>query len=146
MFARVQYHDQSYTSLILIVEGDGPALLGRNWLNKLRLDWGSLAYSAVRHSLQHVLDSHMDVFKDELGTVRDIKSLTTRSASQPKFHRPRPVPLALKDAIGAEIDRLESAGILEKLDHSANCSRAKERWPDLNLWRLQSFREPFSHH
>ena len=45
-------------------------------------------------------------FKDELGTLKDIKvSLTTRSVSQPKFHRPRPIPLALKDAIGAEIDR-----------------------------------------
>ena len=61
----------------------------------------------------------MEVFKDELGTVKDIKVLlTTKSTSQRKFHRPRPVPLALKDAIGAEIDCLESTGILEKVDHS----------------------------
>ena len=95
MSAQVQNHNQSYTLPILIVEGNGPALLGRNWLNKLKLDWGTLAYSAVTRSLQNVLDSHMDVFKDELGTVKDIKvSLTTKSTSQLKFHRPRPVPLA----------------------------------------------------
>ena len=66
------------------------------------MDWGILAYSTVTPSLQNVLDSHIDVFKDELGTVKDIKvSLTTKSISQPKFHRPR--PLALKDAIDSQL-------------------------------------------
>ena len=121
MAAHVQYHDQSYTLPILIVDGDGPPLLGRNWLNKLKLNWGSLAYSSAASmpSLQNILNSHADVFKNELGTAKDIKvSLTTKPTAQPKFHRPRPVPLALKDVIGAEIDRLEQARILEKVDHS----------------------------
>ena len=35
-----------------------------------------------------------------------------------KFFKPRPVPFAVKDAIGKELDQLEKQGIIEKVDHS----------------------------
>ena len=35
-----------------------------------------------------------------------------------KFHNARPVPFAIKDAVGAELDRLETEGILKKVNHS----------------------------
>ena len=34
------------------------------------------------------------------------------------FHRPCPVPFALKEAIEREIHRLEDAGIFKKVNHS----------------------------
>ena len=37
---------------------------------------------------------------------------------KPKFHRPRPVPYAIKEAIGEELDRMEADGIIEKIAHS----------------------------
>ena len=36
----------------------------------------------------------------------------------PRFHKARPVPFSMKEAIGQDIDRLESEGILEKVKHS----------------------------
>ena len=119
MSAKVQYNKQSFNLPLLIVDGEGPALLGRDWLNHIRLDWARLAYASSSPRLPALLDSFKEVFKDELGTVKGMKvSLTTRSHTKPKFYRPRPVPLALKDAIGSEIDRLEKEGIIEKVDHS----------------------------
>ena len=44
--------------------------------------------------------------------------LRVRSGTNPVFHRPRPVPFAVKDAIERELDRLEKAGIVEKVTHS----------------------------
>ena len=38
--------------------------------------------------------------------------------SIPRFHKARPVPFPMKEAIGQEIDCLESEGILEKVKHS----------------------------
>ena len=37
----------------------------------------------------------------------------------PKFCKAHPVPFAIKEAVGAELDRLECEGILKKVDHSA---------------------------
>ena len=38
--------------------------------------------------------------------------------TQPRFHRPRPVPFAIKGAIEEELDRFEAEGIIEKVNHS----------------------------
>ena len=45
-------------------------------------------------------------------------TLNLRPDSKPVFCKPRPVPFALKEALGKELDRLETAGILEKVSHS----------------------------
>ena len=38
--------------------------------------------------------------------------------TRPVFHRPRPVPIAIKGALEDELKRLESVGIIEKVSHS----------------------------
>ena len=44
--------------------------------------------------------------------------LRVRPVTTLVFHRPRPVPFAVKDAIERELQRLEKAGIVEKVMHS----------------------------
>ena len=115
----VEYGDQKATLPLLIVEGEGPALLGCDWLSSIKLDWSRIAYTTPSGRLQQILDQHKDVFKDELGTVQGMTvSLSLKEGTHPKFFRPWPVPLAIKGAVGDEIDRLVAAGILEKVDHS----------------------------
>ena len=36
--------------------------------------------------------------------------------SSPKFHRPRPIALALKEKVEADLNRQEKLGILEKVE------------------------------
>ena len=58
------------------------------------------------------------MFRDELGTISGFTAtLNLRPDSKPVFCKPRPVPFALKEALGKELDRLETAGILEKVSH-----------------------------
>ena len=40
---RVQYGEQEQKLVLVVVAGDGPSLLGRNWLKYLQLDWSSMA-------------------------------------------------------------------------------------------------------
>ena len=44
--------------------------------------------------------------------------LSVDESAQPKFFKPRPVPLALKGAIESELQQLEMEGVLEKVDFS----------------------------
>lgn len=103
-----------------VVAGNGSSLLGRNWLEKIRLNWHQIAsIAAVDDQLSNLLDKFQDVFKDELGTVHSYRaSLHLREGAQPKFFRPRSIPFAIKDAVGEELDRLEAVGILKKVSHA----------------------------
>ena len=117
----VRYGTQTKQLRLVVVSGDGPSLLGRNWLKALRLDWQRIGRVAGGNTpdLDTLLDKHKAIFKDELGIVKTYKAtLQVCPDAQPKFYKPRPVPFATKDAIGAELERLEEDGILERVSHS----------------------------
>ena len=85
--------------------------------SKIRLNWPTI--KNISNELDSVLDKHPEVFKDELGTLKDAKAqLFVKPGTVPKFHKPRPVPHAIKGAIEQELDRLENMGVLEKVRFS----------------------------
>ena len=70
--ARVQYQDQDIPLLFVVAGEDGPTLLGRNWLQALRLDWGAIL-SLKDVNLESVLEKHSKVFDSSLGTLKVFK-------------------------------------------------------------------------
>ena len=120
MMATVKYGDQEKSLLLTVVEGDGPALIGRNWLEHIKLDWKKIGSVVTdknsSNQLQLILTRYAELFNDALGTIRSFKAnLQVCPDSQPKFFKPRSVPFAIKGAIEEELDRLE---VLEKVTHS----------------------------
>ena len=118
---KVQYGEQTETLKLIVVSGRGPSLLGRDWLQKLRLHWQNIFHqnSSSLTELSSLCTKYASIFKDELGTVSAHQAtLQVNSEAAPKFHKARPVPFAIKEAVGAELDRLECEGILKKVDHS----------------------------
>ncbi|XP_058872250.1 uncharacterized protein K02A2.6-like [Acipenser ruthenus] len=114
----VQYNQQSCTLPILIVFGNGPSLLGRNWLKKLKLDWSNL-YHMGTTSVQDILNRYAVVFRDELGTLRGTKAVIEVDGNvKPRFFKARTVPYALKEKVSAELQRLQKAGIIEPVQFS----------------------------
>ena len=53
----LDYKQQKVKLALLIVQGDGPSLLGRNWLKSIELDWNDLKYVTVQANLDSLLDS-----------------------------------------------------------------------------------------
>ena len=84
----VQYKKQQQTLPLLVVAGKGPSLLGRDWLQKIVLDWRSLHHlqAAPPTKLQAILDSRSDVFKDELGCIKGLKAIDAEAT--PHFCKP----------------------------------------------------------
>ena len=98
---RVVYGEQKQDLSLVIVNGNGPALFGRDWLSSIKLKWPSIAYQSVGDvKLEELLSQFEEVFREELGTARTpAVHLTLKEHAQPKFFRPRPVPFAIKDAL-----------------------------------------------
>ncbi|XP_060791211.1 uncharacterized protein K02A2.6-like [Neoarius graeffei] len=119
-----KYGNQSGDLPFVIVKGDRPALLGRNWLTNFKLDWANIfsvipAGGSNNANVEAVLQRHKAVFSEETGTIREFKaSITVKPETKPVFRKARPVPYALKDAVEKELDRLEKAGIISKIEHS----------------------------
>ncbi len=99
-------------------------LLGRDWIAALGIQLGAITQvNAVgelpKKRLSSLLASFDEVFNDELGTCRNFQAkLHLKPEAVPKFFKPRAIPLALKDSVGQELDRLVQKGILEKIDFS----------------------------
>ena len=117
------YNDQTLQLPIIVVEGSGPALLGRNWLHELRLDWPRIF--SVQLDTQHppelaaILDKYPAVFKDELGGLRGAQAkIHVLPGVQPNFRKPHTVPYALKPAVERELIRLQREGIIEPVKFS----------------------------
>ena len=112
------YNGQQRQLPLYIVPGSGPTLLGREWLQYLKLDWKQIA-TVTQDPLQELLNKHHRLFEDTLGTISNYTAmLRVKESAAPKFHRPRPVPFAIREAIGSELDRLEQNGIIEKVDYA----------------------------
>lgn len=118
--ATVQYEDQVNELPLIVVKGNGPNLCGRNWLQKVKLNWKIIRHvSKQPGSIQEVLDKYSEVFKDELGTLKDIKAtISVKPDVPPKFFKSRPLPFAMKERVEKEIDRLEKANVISPVKYS----------------------------
>ena len=60
------------------------------------------------------------MFVEDVSEIKGFKAkLRGKANAVPHFLRARPIPFALKDAVGKELDRFETLGILWKVTHSA---------------------------
>ena len=119
MKVEVSYQKQSAPLTLYVVKGQGPSLVGRDWLRQIRLDWKSIGMAALSSKAEALVGKFPEVFEEGSGLMNTFQaSLHLKPECRPKFHKARPVPFALKQAIDRELDRLEGEGIVEKVSHS----------------------------
>ena len=112
----VNYQCQQFQEPLLVVKGAGPTLLGRNWLDHIRLDWQQINY-VQPGPLQAVLKRHETVFQGGLGALQGYQArILVDSNATPRFTKARSVPYAYRGLVEKELDRLVSEGILEPVE------------------------------
>ena len=115
----VSYKDQVADLNLLVVAGDGPSLMGRDWLNHINLDWPRLNHVQAASACQKILNKHDSIFKDELGTVQGVTAkFHINPDAQPKFFKARPVPYTLQAKVEDELNRLQTAGVIKPVKFS----------------------------
>ena len=116
---RVDYQGQVEQLPLLVVHGTGPSLLGKDWMSKIRLDWGRLLHTIQVDTadVDTVLQKHATVFKNELGLVKNMTAkIHVDAQAKPRFCKARTVPYALRDKVNTELDRLSHAGIIQPVE------------------------------
>ncbi len=70
-------------------------------------------------AVKAVLRRHTEVFSDKPSAIKDFKAtIRVRQDATPIFQKARPVPYALREVVEKELDRMEKAGIISKIDRS----------------------------
>ena len=109
----VLYKTQAVRLPLIVVEGSGPSLLGRNWLKHIVLDWQEIRYLS-NMPLQAVLDNHRSVFQEGLGTLKNFEAkIHVDPKANPRFCKARTVPYAVREKVEVELERLVKEGTLE---------------------------------
>ena len=119
---------------IVIVKGNGPTLLGRNWLREIILDWAKIfkvVTPANGHSqeLYQILAENAELFDGEPGCLKtDNASLHLKEDARPVFLWPHSLQYATKPEVEAELERLQAQGRERKRKMRKMCSHSL---PDL---------------
>lgn len=116
----VQGKGQKAELTLHVVKGNFPSLLDRSWLEEIKLDWPAVHRLCKEDTgLTTVLNRYPDMFKEELGNMKDIiVKLNIKPDSHPKFLKARPVPYAIRPKIEAELESLVKSRVLEPVSRS----------------------------
>uniref|UniRef100_A0A1Y1N2I4 RNA-directed DNA polymerase n=3 Tax=Photinus pyralis TaxID=7054 RepID=A0A1Y1N2I4_PHOPY len=103
---------------LYIIDKGGPPLLGRDLLTDFKFQIKQLNSIAVTN-LNSLLSSFSDLFKDELGLYAFSKiKLNLVPGAIPKFMKPRVLPVAYKEKVELELDRLEKNNVISLIQNS----------------------------
>ena len=114
----VEYGEQHARLPLYVVAGNGPTLLGRQWLvGPIGLDWKTIGLHRVsfQSGLDALLQKYDEIFQEEIGTMNMIRAdLKVHS----KIPSPKADSLCTQEASRAGAKRLEVSGILKRVTHS----------------------------
>ena len=124
----VKYDNQEKVLDLFVVEGNLPALFGRDWLNRIKLDWKNM--SRVKEEVMKdkfslpksetfptefndLLQEHKNLFSSQGSGIKAfIGCLKLKEGAKLVFMKDRPVPYSLVEKVEKEYDRLVQSDIL----------------------------------
>ena len=67
-------------------------------------------------TLQELLEEKEEVFRTGLGTLEGVTAkIYVDPDVQPRYHKPRTVPFALRKKVDEELERLQTLGVINSL-------------------------------
>ena len=114
MQADVVHEGTTFSLPVLVVPGDGPNLLGRDWLAKIRLNWREVfSCDVTTGSVQEIASEFPELFSPGLGKLEGVEvKFDVDMSVTPKCIKARTVPYAFREKVEDELDRLVAEGTL----------------------------------
>jgi hypothetical protein len=117
--ADVTFQEETHKMKIQVVEGGGVPLAGRDFLARFGIEFSGIDKIYSMKSIDDVTSKYANVFDNNQGAYKwSCATLLLEEKAMPIFHKPRVVPLVLRDKVGEELDRLEKVGTIEKINYS----------------------------
>ena len=109
-----------HTAFVVVDVEKQLTLLGRDWMSLLQFDITALMerVTQLHHTSEDTMATEIiaefaDVFKEELEILKGIEeTITLEESAHNKFHKPRLVPLALKNKVEQQLDKQVDEGKL----------------------------------
>lgn len=122
----VKSHGKSFQLPMYVVESNRSPLLGREWLQKLKIDWNKFIYNCnsitpvvMKTTKESFMQKYPSVFDKSIGKIEGIQAhLTLKENAKPVFIKNRTMPFSLRDPVEKELNHLVEQGILRKVDFS----------------------------
>lgn len=114
-------HKSSSASVEVYVVDDPKCspLMGRTWLQVINLDWQEIRSLSTSSQAELLENKYSKLFEDNLGKMKNFQAeIQLKPDTQPKFLKSRPVPVALREKVNADIERLVTDGVLEPVKTS----------------------------
>ena len=91
----------------MIVAGNRPALLGRNWQEVIHINWPRICNVDIKGEartkdteVEEIIERHQAVFKDGYSVIKDFKAtIHLKQGAKPVFRKNRAAPYAMREAI-----------------------------------------------
>ena len=122
---KVQCQGKSANLFVVVSKGDRQNLLGRTWIDSLKLDLNKIYHmnavdaSPIHSTLSTLINCYSSIFKDGLGHCHKLKvHLTLKPDATPKFCKSRLLPFSIKPAVEQDLNRQIQNGVLQRVDHS----------------------------
>ena len=118
---------QSHSVLLRVVDTKGPSLLGRDLLSLFQLPWCEIfsVKAAITDALtqgeirEEMLAKFPELFDSSaVGKLRSMKITLRVHDEHPVYLKTRTLPFPIKEAYEESIDKLESEGIIRKVECS----------------------------
>ncbi|XP_063900178.1 uncharacterized protein K02A2.6-like [Zophobas morio] len=123
--ACIQYKNVKCENFVFFVidKRDGKqSMLGRDFLNKFKFELVSEfdeKNEVLSVSETNIVNEFQEVFSDGLGCFKQHTfTLKLKDQFRPIFLKPRTVPLAYKEKVETELNRLEKEGVIEPIESS----------------------------
>ena len=124
----VSYNGKVFNLPLLVVKGNKPSLLGRDWLNVIKLDWQNVfsvyntahcSDNSPKSSIDTLVGEFPKVFSSQSSGIKGFTAQVKVKANvSPVFQKARPVPYAIHSEIEKEYERLIDTDIVKCVEHS----------------------------
>ena len=117
----VKYENYNQPMTVYIIKGNAPSLLGRDWLQEIRINWEDMLMKVQEKNndklvLEDILKENEEIFRDELGTMKEREAtLVLKPGATPQYRPARPVPYNLLDTVEQELNQWEKMDIIKKV-------------------------------